>query len=182
MSQLPLAASWFLAIMMVAAAIIDGRELRVPNRLTYPLALAGLAASAAFGGFSGLLGGLEGLILGLALLIPLYAIGGMGAGDVKLLAAAGAWVGPWHIVWAFVATGIVGGLMAAVMIARSGAASKHRAQFVSIAGEIAAIRDPSTLSAIAAERKPRMLLLPYGIPMAVGSIAYFAYAGLLGTF
>ena len=182
MSQLPQAAAWFVSSVLVLAAIIDGRELRVPNWLTYPLALAGLAFVTAFGGAGGLLSGVEGLALGLALLLPLYAIGGMGAGDVKLLAAAGAWVGPWHILGAFVATGLVGGVMALAMIARSGAFARHRAQFGMIAGEIATIRSPSRLSEIAAARKSRMLLLPYGIPLAFGSIAYFACAGLLGGF
>jgi prepilin peptidase CpaA len=41
------------------------------------------------------------------------------------------------------------------------------------------VKDPETLAAIAAERKPRMFLLPYGIPIAIGSIAYFAWSGML---
>ena len=48
-----------------------------------------------------------------------------------------------------------------------------------ILGEILTIRDPNQLSAIAAERKSSMLLLPYGIPIAIGSIAYFAWMGML---
>ena len=41
------------------------------------------------------------------------------------------------------------------------------------------IRDPNKLSAIAAERKPRMFLLPYGIPIAIGTIFYFVMTGML---
>jgi prepilin peptidase CpaA len=41
------------------------------------------------------------------------------------------------------------------------------------------IRDPNQLSAIAAERKSSMMLLPYGIPIAIGTIAYFAWTGML---
>ena len=41
------------------------------------------------------------------------------------------------------------------------------------------VRDPNQLSAIAAERKSRMMLLPYGIPIAIGTIAYFAFMGFL---
>jgi prepilin peptidase CpaA len=48
-----------------------------------------------------------------------------------------------------------------------------------ILGEILTIRDPEQLSAIAAERKSSMLLLPYGIPIALGTIAYFVWAGML---
>jgi prepilin peptidase CpaA len=45
--------------------------------------------------------------------------------------------------------------------------------------EILTIRDPNQLAALAAERKRSMMLLPYGIPIAIGSIAYFAYMGML---
>ncbi len=182
MTPIPQAAAWFVSAVLVMAAIIDGRELRVPNWLTFPLAIAGLVFATAIGGAGGLLWGLAGLALGLALLLPLHAIGGMGAGDVKLLAAVGAWVGPATTLGAFVVTGLVGGLMAAAMIVASGSHRRHTAQFAAITREIVTIHDPVKLSEIAAARKPSMRLLPYGIPLAVGSIAYFAYLGLLGSF
>jgi len=56
---------------------------------------------------------------------------------------------------------------------------KHQAQFWLIWNEISTIRNPEQLAAIAAERKSSMLLLPYGIPIAIGSIAYFAWTGML---
>jgi prepilin peptidase CpaA len=55
----------------------------------------------------------------------------------------------------------------------------HYANFLTILSEFAHIKDPRQLSQIAAERKPRMLLLPYGIPICIGSIAYFFYAGIV---
>jgi prepilin peptidase CpaA len=48
-----------------------------------------------------------------------------------------------------------------------------------IVNEVTTIRDADQLSAIAAERKSSMLLLPYGIPIAIGTISYFAWAGML---
>jgi prepilin peptidase CpaA len=48
-----------------------------------------------------------------------------------------------------------------------------------ILNEVTTIRDPETLATIAAERKPSMMLLPYGIPIAIGTIAYFAWTGML---
>ena len=45
--------------------------------------------------------------------------------------------------------------------------------------EIATVKNPEKLAVIAAERKPRMMLLPYGIPIAIGTIGYFAYQGML---
>lgn len=170
---------WFVTVVLVVAAAIDGWKLKVPNWLTFPMVLGGLLFAAITGGGSGLLWALGGAAVGLALLLPLYAIGGMGAGDVKLLAGVGAWVGPMITLWAFAVSAVVGGLMAIVMVAWSGNFVKHWVQFQAIGHEILTVRDPAKLSAIAAERKPRMMLLPYGIPIAVGSIAYFAWAGLL---
>ncbi len=71
-----------------------------------------------------------------------------------------------------------GGVIAVGMIAWTRSWDKHRDQFWLILNEIATVKDPEKLSEIAAERKPRMFLLPYGIPIAIGSIAYFAWHGM----
>lgn len=178
MTALPQGVVWFVSAMLVEAAVIDGRQLRVPNWLTFPMALGGLAYAAITGGTSALLMALAGAAVGLVVLMPLHMIGGMGAGDVKLMAAMGAWVGPWITLGAFVATGVVGGLMALVMILRSGEVARHLALFRIISREVVTVRDPVRLSELAAERKPTMTLLPYGIPIAIGSIGYFAWLGL----
>jgi prepilin peptidase CpaA len=169
---------WLVAVVLVVAAIIDGRSLKVPNWLTFPFAAGGVLFSFWPGGLS-TVDSLAGLALGLALLLPLYAVGGMGAGDVKLLAGVGAWVGPAITLWSFVATVLVGAAMAIFMMARSGKFFSHVVQIREIAAEWWAVRDPVALAQTAAVRKPRMLLLPYGIPMAIGTIIYFLEAGLL---
>ena len=179
MSQVPQEVAWFVSAVLVEAAVIDGWKLKVPNWLTFHMVLGGLAYATYVGGGSGLLWAFTGAVLGLALLLPLHAIGGMGAGDVKLLAGVGAWVGPSLTLGAFATSAVVGGVMAVVMVAWSGQYIKHWAQFQVIGHEILTLRNPEKLSAIAAERKPTMMLLPYGIPIAVGTIAYFFWAGLL---
>ena len=83
--------SWVVTFLLVAAAIIDGWKLKVPNWLTFPMIMAGWIYSTVYFGWEGLGWSLAGTVAGLALLLPLYAIGGMGAGDVKLLAGVGAW-------------------------------------------------------------------------------------------
>jgi prepilin peptidase CpaA len=179
MTPLSQSATWLVSALLVEAAIIDGWKLRVPNWLTFHMVLGGLAFAALTGGYMAALWALAGAALGLALLLPLYAIGGMGAGDVKLMAGVGAWMGPSITLGAFVAIGIVGGLMALVMVARSGAYARHLCLLQSIGRELLTVRDPVRLSEAAARRKPTMLLLPYGIPIAIGSIAYFAWLGIL---
>jgi prepilin peptidase CpaA len=69
--------------------------------------------------------------------------------------------------------------MAVFMVAWSGDYIRHWVQFQAIGHEILTVRNPAKLAATAAARKPTMMLLPYAIPLAVGSIAYFVYAGLL---
>ena len=172
---------WVVTLTLVLAAVIDGLKLKVPNWITFPMIISGWVYSAAlspYAGWEGLLYSLFGTAVGLALLLPLYAIGGMGAGDVKLLAGVGAWMWATVTLYAFVASALVGGVIAIGMVLWTGTWAKHHNQFWMILGEITRVKDPDKLSAIAKERKPRMFLLPYGIPIAIGSIAYFAWHGM----
>jgi prepilin peptidase CpaA len=166
-------------LLLIWAAWIDGKELRVPNWLTFPMVFAGLALNTYLGGWEGFQFGLWGMAVGLATLMPLYAVGGMGAGDVKLMAGMGAWLGGEVTWWAFVVSVVVGAVMALVMAMRNGRFQHHYGNALMILNEWWTIRDPRQLSSIARERKPRMQLLPYGIPICIGSIAYFIYAGLV---
>ncbi|TWU49364.1 A24 family peptidase [Rubripirellula reticaptiva] len=171
---------WFVTIVLVVAAVIDGKILKVPNWLTFPFIIMGWIHCTIQGGFGtdGLLFSLLGTFVGMMCLLLLRNRGGMGAGDVKLLAGVGAWLGAIVTLYAFAATAIVGGIMAAIMIWRSGEWEKHFAMAHKIMHEWKTEK-PRELASIARERKPTMYLLPYGIPMAIGSIAYFALAGML---
>ncbi len=171
---------WFVAVVLVVAAVIDGMILKVPNWLTFPFIACGWIHWTMTAGVSGLGWSLLGTFVGMMLLLVLRNVGGMGAGDVKLLAGVGAWLHTEITLYAFAATAIVGGVMAIVMIYRSGQWEKHLAMAYRILNEWQTVKKPSELASIARERKPTMTLLPYGIPMAIGSIAYFAIAGLLG--
>lgn len=177
-----LTTNWHVKIvcaLLIWAAYIDGRQLRVPNWLTFPMVFAGLAFSTWSGGWSGLGDGLLGMIVGLACLLPLYSIGGMGAGDVKLMAGIGAWLGATVVFHAFIVSVFVGAAMALCMVFYRKAFAKHYANFVLIFTEVMQVRNPSELSKIAAARKSSMLLLPYGIPICIGSIAYFVYSNMI---
>ncbi len=167
-----------LAAGLATGALIDLKTRRVPNLITITLAATGVACAAA--GWSGLSvqSSLLGFALGFALMLPGHMLGATGAGDVKLLAGVGAWMGPALTLGAFAATAITGGLMAIAMVAWSGDYIRHWAMFQTIGHEIVTVRDPALLSEKAAARKPTMMLLPYGIPITVGSIAYFGYLGL----
>lgn len=169
---------WFVTGVLIVAAVIDGRQLKVPNWLTFPFILSGVAYSTIAFGWAGLGWSLVGVVVGLALLLPAYAIGGMGAGDVKLLMGVGAWVHASHTFYGFCVSTVVGAVLAVLMVLYRRAWQKHYGQFWMILAEIFTIQKPSELAVIAGERKSSMLLLPYGIPIAIGTIGYFAWAGL----
>src|SRR5207249_11837043 len=82
---------------MLAAAIIDWWKFKVPNKLTFPLIISGwlLGLANDFGlgaGLGGIGHALLGTVVGCAVLLPMYAIGGMGAGDVKMTMGFGSWI------------------------------------------------------------------------------------------
>ena len=185
---------WTVTIVLILAAVIDGFELRVPNWITFPMIIAGWFYSVTFAQslgltwYGGLAYSLLGTAAGLALLLPAYAIGGMGAGDVKLMAGVGAWIHTTpvngvmtHSVlpYSFALSVIIGAVMAVLMVVCRGKWGKHSSQFLMILQEIKTVKNPEKLAEIAAERKPTMMLLPYGIPIAIGTIAYFVYNNML---
>lgn len=172
-------AVWFVMIVLIVAAVIDGAILKVPNWLTFPFIVCGWIHCSIQGGFTGLGYSLLGTFVGMMLLLVLRNVGGMGGGDVKLLAGVGAWLGTVVTLYTFAATALVGGIMAMIMIWKSGNWTKHYAMALQILEEWKTIRNPTKLAKIARERKPTMTLLPYGIPMAIGAVFYFAYAGML---
>ena len=96
----------------VAATVIDIRRRRVPNVLTMGIAATGLALALVGVGAVTVGGAVGGLALGLGLLLPAHMIGATGAGDVKLLAAFGALLGPGDVFHAFLRAAILGGVIA----------------------------------------------------------------------
>ena len=122
------AAGWFgshgnLVIPLVLAVWIawgDLKTRRIPNYLTLAIALGGLAFSFMGHGLQGLGDGFSGMALGFCLLILPYLWGGMGAGDVKALAALGAWLGFWGTLFLFCYMAIAGGILALAALWWSG--------------------------------------------------------------
>jgi len=103
---------WPTVIVLVVATFTDVRSRRIPNWLVLPFLGLGILASGWFHGWHGVGLSLAGACLGLLLYGILYWMGGMGAGDVKLCAAIGAWIGPSQLLISLVFTGLVGGAMA----------------------------------------------------------------------
>jgi prepilin peptidase CpaA len=92
-NHVALIAFFVTTVMALVAAVIDFRRFRVPNALTFPLCISGLVFHAVVNGLSGLQYSAGGIMAGVLILLLFYVLGVMGAGDVKLLAAIGAWIG-----------------------------------------------------------------------------------------
>lgn len=110
-----------LATVLLTAVATDLRSCRIPNWLTFPAMASGLVTHTLLNGQAGLILSLEGLGLGSGFFLIFYLMGGMGAGDVKLMAAVGSFMGPEGVLSAVVVTGVLGGLYAGlVMVAHRG--------------------------------------------------------------
>lgn len=108
-----------LLAVLTIAVLYDLRFRRIPNWLTFPAMIAGVAYNTYLGGIPGLLLSLGGLLVGFGVFIAFYMFGGMGAGDVKLMAAIGSLLGPKDVLYAALYTAVAGGVYAILlMVAR----------------------------------------------------------------
>jgi len=103
---------WPVVAVLVVATFSDVRSRRIPNWLVLPFLVAGIAASGWLHGWHGVVMSFAGAGIGLLIYGFLFMMGGMGAGDVKLCAAIGAWIGPGQLLISLVFIALVGGAMA----------------------------------------------------------------------
>jgi len=152
-----------------AASAIDWTTRRVPNALTFGAAAAGLAFAFATGGTGALLWSAAGLGVGFALFLPLFALRAMGGGDVKLLGAFGAWLGPALVCWVAVYGAIAGGLLALPLIVWRG---RVRATLTNLWALLvhwrAAGLKPHPVVTL---ENPEAGRLPYALPISLGALA-----------
>jgi len=107
-----------LTVILVYSLYTDLRCGKVYNYVTLPAALVGFVLNVAFQGVDGAIVSIEGWALGIGLFLLPFVLGGMGGGDVKLLAAIGAFLGPELVFKCFVYTAIVGGVIAVFLLLR----------------------------------------------------------------
>jgi prepilin peptidase CpaA len=175
-----------LVALLAAAVWHDVRGRRIPNSIVFPGACAGIALHtllasgsgffSAQGGALGPLASIEGLALGLAILLPMYMLRAMGAGDVKLLAMVGAFTGPAAIVGIAIATLLAGGLLAIAVSLYTGSLGKmlnnsYHMLLHTVLGSVAGVA-----TAVPAPDAPSGKL-PYAIAIAAGATAYLLLAG-----
>jgi prepilin peptidase CpaA len=110
------ASALVLFFVLIVSVATDIKNRRIPNALLLPALVLAVILHSISGGVEGLITTAGGLTLGLAMLFPLYAMGGMGAGDVKLLGVVGGFLGPWGAVVAGLATFMAGAVLGIAII------------------------------------------------------------------
>lgn len=166
---------WWIALAAVAvASVIDWRSRRIPNLLTFPLAAFALLGNSVAGGGSGLLSSGVGLAVGLVFFLLLMALGAMGPGDVKLMAALGALLGVVNVFWIGLFTAVMGGVLAVLyslgqgslprMLHRTGTLLKH----IVFTGHLPKAEE---LSATRGD------YMPYALAIALGVTAQYLWRG-----
>ena len=163
-----------LMALVLAAAVIDCRTRRIPNKLVLLGVVFGIAYNIAFPPYpkAGVLWPLQGLGLGFIAFVPFYALGVMGAGDVKLMAMVGAFLGPLDLVWVILCTLIAGGALSVLWSVVTGRA-------VRMFRNLAQLFQQALFSALSGMR-PSLRLdegasvgkLPYAVAIALGTIGY----------
>jgi prepilin peptidase CpaA len=153
------------------ASIHDIRERRIPNVLSGPAIVAGLTIHAALGGWSGLGdSALAGLVAG-AVSLVFWIVGGMGAGDVKLMAAVGCLTGFFPLSMILISTAVTGGLFAVAL-------SLYHGRLRETLGNVAVLMEHHRRRGLEQHpdlniKGPRTISMPFALPIAAGCLVTF---------
>jgi len=158
----------FLTLTAIAGCLHDLRNRRIPNYLTFGSAALAILYAAVTSGWDGLGVALAGWAVGIVLFMPFFLLRGMGGGDVKLLAALGAWVGPSTLLSIIFYTAIAGGVMALIVILwqRKLQSTFRNLWLLLCHWRVSGVRPLNELS-LDNKDAPR---LAYGLPIAVGAM------------
>jgi len=164
-TTLPVATICVLAVAALAC-VWDLKSARIPNWLTFTAAAAAIVFHTLAPQGQGVGAAAAGLLLGLAIFFPLFALRAMGAGDVKLLAAVGAWVGSGTVFWVAAYGSVAGGVLALlVMVARGHFwQGLQNIRTLLMFWWLSGIKPLPSVSL----DDPGSVRLPYAVPIAVG--------------
>jgi|SRR5919108_1721742 prepilin peptidase CpaA len=161
-------------LLLVVVCVSDLRRRRIPNRLVGTLAVAGIGyALAVMPIVSALRYALGGAAVGLGLWLPFWAMRVLGAGDVKLVAASGTWLGPLGVLEASLYGAALGGLLAVWALARTGGITRVLPRFGTW------LFASRVMRRIAPETIPAEKRVPYGLALAAGAAIAGWYPGLI---
>lgn len=157
-----------LGLTLSIAAYTDWKEQRIYNKLLGPALLFALIVHGVGGGIEGILFSLLGTVLGFCLLLIPYFLGGMGAGDVKLLAVIGAFGGANFVFTSFLYGAVIGGIISGILLIRRKALGFTLKRFLLILPFLAR---PQFLQEDMREAPKEKF--PYGIAIVLGTVLAF---------
>jgi prepilin peptidase CpaA len=160
---------------LLLSALTDIRWQRIPNWITFPGMAGAVILHTAFHGQQGLLFSLKGIGMGLGLLLVFYVLGGMGAGDVKLLGTVGAFVGPDGVLSAFLMTALLGGIYTVALLLMHWGARKSMRQVITMFRVLFLTRSVHAVDGSSGSESK----LRYGVVIAIGTLASQLWADRL---
>ncbi len=153
-----------------AAAVTDIRWRKIPNALAVTAFLSGFVVNTALGGTDGFLRAAAGAGLALLVYFPLFVLRGMGAGDVKLMAAIGALAGPRPWFWIFVVSAVLGAAAGLVLALSRGRLRSTLINTGFIVRQLLLFRNPGASQAGLDIHSGQALRLPHGV--AIGAAVW----------
>lgn len=157
---------------VTACVATDLHARRIPNLLSFPAAIAGIMLNGVYLGLAGIGLGIAGFALMVALLFVPFALGGIGAGDVKMMGAAGALLGPRLALVGLVAGMILGGVIVAAYLARRGKLEEKLLATATMFAQAIRRRSLAPLRLSAADAGA--VALPYSLPLGLGIVTALA--------
>lgn len=162
-----------LGLVLLISCISDIKSRRILNVVTLPAILIGILFYTITLGYDGFLFSGKGFLVGLGVLLIPYLLGGMGAGDVKLMAAIGALTGKTFTFHAFIFTGIIGGIIALVLIIKSkGFMNSIKSFFFSIF-----FLKSNLGTMVVNQKKNESITFPYGVAIVLGTVCAYLFEG-----
>ncbi|MFD1780936.1 prepilin peptidase [Fredinandcohnia salidurans] len=160
-----------ICLILIISVITDLRNRKILNIVTFPAILGGLIYFTSFSGFDGFLFSGKGFLVGLGLLFIPFVMGGIGAGDVKLLAAIGAWKGAMFVFYTGIYAALFGGLIAIIVLIKQ---RKLGFTFKSILFSLVFFRGTQGSLNISSGSQGT-ISIPYAIPITIGALLTFIW-------
>jgi len=172
----PVVLQVILLVVVTVAAIYDLRYRRIPNWLVLTGLVLGLGVNYFLFERAGLWESCKGLGLAFLIYFPLYLLRGMGAGDVKLMAAIGSMVGWANWLGIFFLTAIVGGVAAIALLASRSQLKRGFSSAGYLVMELLAFRLPYARREELDVKSEKSVKLPHGVTIAWGSLLFLGAA------
>lgn len=162
-----------LVIVLLICIYTDTKSRRILNIVTIPTIILGLTYNIFTSGFEGLLFSGKGFLVGLGVLLIPFMLGGMGAGDVKLMAAIGALMGTSFVFYSFIYTAIIGGVIGVLLILKTrgfkNSVKSFFFDFVFLRSNLG--------SMIISKDKRSSISFPYGVAIVLGTLCNLVWGG-----